>query len=395
MFDEITPIPKNKGGRKKTKRTRVPSLGLYRKIVISFIVVTALLIVVILYFSFLSATITVVPESEDAVTDFIVDVVEKTDGLAAGQVNGVFFSKDIEGEKDFKVTGSKALPTDAIGIVKIINNYRRPQPLVATTRLLSPEQILLRIKNRVDVPVGGSVEVEVYADDPQQLVDKTVKVGTHLIIPGLWPAVQDDIYAEVKTEIKLGERTVPVVAEDDIKKSTQKLLDQLELQSFIDLGLEGNVAKAVELQEENVIANAKIGDQVDQFNLKAKAKVNGVFFDKESLLRIAEAKLKSSLDANKELVSADYDSLTFSVENLDLVNKKASIKVHLAGQATLRLNSPIFDKKNLKGLTREQVISYFRRQAAVQSVTVDFFPFWLKTVPSFEDHIEVVIKSTN
>jgi hypothetical protein len=385
MFKQ--PAPK-----KNKSKAKAQSIGLYRKVVISFMVITSILILIVLYFSFVSAKITVVPRPEKVTADFTVTVVEAQDGLVADQINGVFFSKKVEGEKQFSATGSKSVSTDIVGKVTITNNYRRPQPLVATTRLLSADNILLRIKERVDVPVGGSVDVAVYADNPEQLKDRILPVGTKFTIPGLWPQLQDKIYAKAKEPIKLGENKVTVLTDDDVKNAKANLLDQLEMQIFVELGLDGNVAKAIDIKEGEAVTSAKVGDAVETFKLKLKATVSGVLFDKENMIKLAENRLRGNLAQDKQIANVDYNSLTYTVEKIDLQNKNATVQIHLEGTAVLRLNSKIFDKDKLKGLSRQQVNSYFFQEPLVDSVTVDFFPFWVRHVPQLPDHIEVIVK---
>ena len=386
------PKRKAKSKKKKVHKKTVPSINLYRKVVISFVVLTTILILIVLYFSFVSVKITVMPKPEKVIADFTVEVVEGEDGLVPDQTNGVFFSKEMEGEKEFVATGSKTVSSDVVGRVTIINNYRRPQPLVATTRLLSSDNILLRIKNRVDIPVGGTVDVDVYADDSSQLEGRVLTASTHFTIPGLWPQLQDKIYAEAKTQIKLGENKVTVVAAEDISQAQEELLDQLEMQVFVDLGLEGNIAKAVEIKSAKVTLGAEAGEEVDKFTVKVKATVEGVMFDKENLLRLTESRLRNNLPQDKQLLSVNYDSLTYSVEIMDLDNKTATVRVHLEGISVVRLNSKIFDKDRLKGLTKEQVKSYFTGQPSVESAVVHFFPFWVQRVPQLSDHIEMMVK---
>jgi len=383
-------MPRKKS--KKAKARKVSTFDLYRKVVISFIVLTSILILIILYFSFVSVKITVIPKPNQVTTDFTVEVVEGEDGLAEGRVNGVFFSKEVEGEKEFSASGSKSVASDIVGRVTIINNYRRPQPLVATTRLLSPDNILLRIKDRVDVPVNGSVEVNVYADDPSQLIDRTLEPGMHFTIPGLWPQLQDKIYAKAKTTIKLGENKISFVTPEDIDQARQEILAQLESQSLSELGLEDNLIKAVTIEEKQSFATAKAGEEIEKFTVKTKAVVQGLFFDRDTLIQLAEARLRNDLTKDEELFQIDDNSLVYSVAEIDLVNKIARIQVNLEGTSVIRLNSEILNKERIKGLTKEQVKNYFSQQPAIEQISIDFFPFWIRKVPQLADHIELIIQ---
>ncbi len=374
----------------------VPSLHLYRKVVVSFVIITALLIVLILYFSFVSATISVVPQPQTVNTTTTISVVGDSDGqLADDQLPGAFFDRQVTGQQQFEATGSVAADSDTVGRVTIVNNYRRPQPLVATTRLLADDGTLLRIVDRVDVPVGQSAEVAVYADDPAQLEGKTIAAGTRFSIPGLWVPLQEDIYAEAVSDIALGQSRLPAVAESDITTAEQKLLEQLEAQVLSELGVDSKVAHAVTMAPIEQTASAAVGDQVEQFSLEVTATAEGVFFDREALIRTMERQLRNSLPDDQQLLDVNYDQLTYDIVAIDVANQTATVEASLSGQSVIRLNSEAFAKDRLKGLTEAEVYQHFAEVAGVESVRVRFFPFWVNRVPQLLDHIDIRVTGTD
>jgi len=81
----------------------------------------------------------------------------------------------------------------AIGKVTLTNETDTTQTFVATTRLLSAEGILFRLKNATTIPSKGQAEAEVYAD--------VAGIGgeiapTKFTVPGLSADLQTVIYAE-------------------------------------------------------------------------------------------------------------------------------------------------------------------------------------------------------
>lgn len=376
---------------RRLERTQ-PPLHLYRKVVISFAVLVGILVVVVLYFSLVKATISIVPKPQPVTADFTVTVVETEDGQAADQLNGVFFSRQVEGEKQFKATGSQALASDTVGRVRIHNQYRRPQPLVATTRLQSDSGVILRTVDRVDVPVNGFVDVDVTLDSDSQLPSSGFATGTKFTIPGLWLPLQEDIYAEALTAITVGDKQVTVVSAEDLTRAETELLAQLEEQTLQDLGVDNKIGKSVSVQLTDKQASAKVGDQTERFSMKAKATVQGVFFDRESLLRLAEKKLRTSLPADRQLLVADYENITYDISDLNITAKTATLTVHAPGTSVVRLNSGLFDKANIKGMTTEELRAYFQGQESIQSFDVTFFPFWVQRVPQLLDHIDIRIQ---
>ena len=75
----------------------------------------------------------------------------------------------------------------------VTNNYSAAQPLVATTRFISPDGELFRLSNFTTVPAKESIEVEVRSDQPTTLQE--IPEG-RLSIPGLSEDLQQYIYGE-------------------------------------------------------------------------------------------------------------------------------------------------------------------------------------------------------
>lgn len=97
----------------------------------------------------------------------------------------------VSAERDVP-SASAARDGVATGTVTLVNETGAAQPLVATTRLLSEGGVLFRLRDRVTVPAGGTVEAAVYADQPGPSGD----IGpSRFTIPGLSPALQASIYA--------------------------------------------------------------------------------------------------------------------------------------------------------------------------------------------------------
>lgn len=90
----------------------------------------------------------------------------------------------------------------ARGFVTIYNYYNKPQPLVTSTRLLSPSGLTFRIDENINVPsssvvngevVPGEIRVSITADKigPEYRIEPS-----KFSIPGLWVDLQDKIYGE-------------------------------------------------------------------------------------------------------------------------------------------------------------------------------------------------------
>ncbi|MCX6799618.1 MAG: hypothetical protein NT091_00520, partial [Candidatus Falkowbacteria bacterium] len=209
----------------KTKSTgeRKISLGIYKKIAISFLVATLILAAFIVYLYLVKVSITIVPAKEKLNTNMIVSVLdtEKHKGLTKeNSVIGVVKEIEITDSEEFESTGKKLIDNEIVGEVEIVNNYNKNQPLVASTRILSPDNKIFRIKNTVTVLAGKSVRVPIYTEK----TDKEYAIGpTNFTIPGLWSGIQDKIYARSDSAFIYQENSKRFITNVDILNAKEKM----------------------------------------------------------------------------------------------------------------------------------------------------------------------------
>ena len=105
------------------------------------------------------------------------------------------------------------------------NDSSISQPLVATTRLLTADGILFRMKKGATVPANGTVEVDVYADKS----GKASEIGpSKFTIPGLNEARQKVVWAESIKPMVGGVRQFGVIGSEDIKEAEGEMLAELK-----------------------------------------------------------------------------------------------------------------------------------------------------------------------
>ena len=144
-------------------------------------------------------------------------------------------STTVNGTQNFTNTNrGEQAEAQATGTVTIYNSWSENQPLMATTRLLTPDGVLFRIKERVDVPAGGKIEnVEVYADQP----GTSGNIGpTSFTIPGLWQGLQEKIYAENSEPMTGGLRETKFITQKIISETSDVLKGELIEKAKIKLG---------------------------------------------------------------------------------------------------------------------------------------------------------------
>jgi hypothetical protein len=391
--------------KSKTSRKHEAPVSFYRRIAFVFVALTSILIILAAYFVLSRAEITVTVAKEPISADFIVDLKEVAVQNPAepsvavpdtATISGKVLETTVSGSQAYSTSGKKTIQGDVGGTVTIFNNYSKDQPLVATTRLLSPEGILYRLKNRVTVPAGGKVEnVEVYADTPSEAA---AKLGpTKFTIPGLWEGLQDKIYAQSFSSMHGGEQEVNFVTEADLDNAYNDLTQTLSTQVLEDVKKEmpsaGEIFGKVVIKEiSEKRSDLKAGATGDKFIINLKMEVVGVAFYRRDLEGLAKKELTAKVPDNKNLASVNYNEMTFLVEKYNVSTGEANIMVHLTGEMALKPDSLIFDKDKFIGLSKEKIIQYLSIYSEIERITIKFSPFWVKEVPQIKNNINIIVK---
>jgi len=282
---------------------------------------------------------------------------------------------------------------DIVGQVKIINNYSKDQPLVTNTRLLSPDNKLYRIKNAVNVPAGGQVEVAIYTEKPTE----DMAIGpTTFTIPGLWLGLQDKIYARSDTEFTFKQKIQKYVKQSDLERVRLELNDLLLQTAKEDIV--SNLGKDQDwlyqsIEPATIEIEAKANEQKDEFVAKAKGKIVAVTFSKEEAVKLAAARLNLLIPDDKELIEFNPDNISYSLENYDADNHTATIKTFFTATMSLRNDSEIIDRSQLVNLTAEQIDTYLHDFPEIKDYELKFSPSFIKKAPGLVDRIKIKIKT--
>lgn len=148
-----------------------------------------------------------IPATEEPITKtFTVNTVP-----AEGELPGRILETTFDVQVTPKISGT-VVDRPATGKVTLTNETDITQTFVATTRLLSADGVLFRLKDATTVPTKGQTEAEVYADVAG--VEGEI-APTKFTIPGLSADLQTVIYAE-STEKMSGGTSEQLVWSDSL-----------------------------------------------------------------------------------------------------------------------------------------------------------------------------------
>ena len=412
----------------------------YRRIAYTFVALTLVTVVAVLWLSSVTAKIDVTVRRTPVRLDGSVEVSRTPQ---PGQVAGRVVQGNFEERREFEVQGANALTatsTDAAsgfaltatatattapaptptapmdesvivkGKVKLINKYSKPQTLVKTTRLLTADGKLYRIDRTVTLAPNTEVEVGVYADK----AGSAYAIGpSKFTIPGLFVDLQKFIYAE-SLEAFTGTSVPPVVTTPPVttpsttpgKKGetlTAKELDDA-YRLLTDAALERakktlavqvmdtNYTEAVYFVKVDKTTTLNPGQTAETYVAAAKVDVTAVFYPKEDMLTLIRNKLREKIPEGREFLPLEQSNVVYTLESADAKSETATVGVKAEGGYKLTPASSQLQKDQFAGKSKDEVVSQIRGLEGVDYVDVTIRPNWLNKVPSLKDHIEVNVK---
>lgn len=375
----------------KTEITNAIPILLYRRIALTFVIIVVASLVVVLYLSTMQAVIRVTAVPKEVVADFIVRTthIATSDGEVQGEVRSVAIGKT----KSFTPTGTSKteIEDQATGIVTITNTMSSAQPLVATTRLLSQEGVLFRLKKGVTVPANGSVTAEVYAD---QKGSSGNIAPANFTIPGLTPAKQKLVNAKSDNAFTGGIRYQSVLSQEEIDIAVALFKDELleDAKSTLRDQLTNKYTGEeffVDIIDENI--SGKAGDKVATFDISLSVEVSGVFFDEIALSKMIEKKLYEGIKQGQEFMDLGKANRKIIVEQVNSGQGVARLHVTQVGNAIPSRVSQALDVGRFVGMSEKDVNALLIKEGIATKVEVQFFPFWVRTIPQLKDHVYIEV----
>lgn len=316
----------------------------------------------------------------------------------------------------FNSTGKTVISDQkARGMLVIYNEYSKSsQPLVATTRFLTPDGKLFRLIKGVTVPgmaeadgelKAGVIEAEVAADESGE----EYNIGpSDFSIPGFkGNPKHEKIYAQSSHSMVgggLSGNEVAIVSQEDIDSAKLKVEEELEnkIREEIKSEVEEDEVVLNEALRKNILNSSSLtkSDAVaSSFDYKAEMEIEALVFCQEDITAVIKTALekkveksKLSLGLGEEIKMEIFEVETeYGYPDADFESGKIDIKVH--GKAVLRPEIDIESlKKDLLGKNDEQIKESLKNYSQVRGVEVEYWPkFFSKKIPQYEKRVEIKI----
>ncbi len=290
----------------------------------------------------------------------------------------------------------------ASGKIIIYNTYSSdPQPLIATTRFLTPDGKIFRLEQKIVVPgakivegkiVASNIETTVVADQagPQYNIGPV----SHFSIPGFQGSPKyQSFYAESKEAMKggfIGEQAFPT--DEDIKKGKEKSEKDLKdyINSFLSLQISPEF-KVIEGAKQFNILKEEVNQEVDEkgnFTIFIEAESSVIGFRESDLKNVMEK--MAQVDLGMDFKIKSY-SLDYGVGRADFKQGRISFAFNFQGIFEQPLDAENFRQKAVKRNENELklLISSFPN---IEKIAVSFWPFWVKRVSDKPERVKIEVE---
>ncbi len=373
--------------RKQTSLPNEQPVRFYKIIALTFLALTLVLFGAVIFLSSQRAVITLETKANplDANQNVVVG-----DSVDNPQVSAVVTTTLITVRGEVVPTGTKEEPAIATGMVTLHNESGQAQPLVEKTRLLSEKNILFRLRSSVNIPANGTLEAEVYADQPGSSGNIE---ASRFTIPGLAESRQKVVYATSKDVMTGGVKNIGALSQSDVDEAEKKLTATVENQVKTQLGsiYPGKEMLVSVLRMEKVLS-AKVGDSISSASIEGMALVAVVVYDKNEVKTWAEQAIQNQSVGDTQIIRPSSGEATVTLKEYNEEKNQATLHIFSAGTATVNAESKQLEKSMFFGKTKDEVKRYGMSLEHVSSVNVEFHPFWMQTVPHIHDHVQVIVK---
>ena len=378
----------------------------HRKFFWAFLLLVLVMAGVVINYTLARTTIIIHPKIESKSTEVNLTVDAKA--LKPNLENLVLTGRIVEslGEitKDVNTVTTRKVEDFGKGAVKIKNIWRKDFFLQAGAQLIqgdSPETVgtgpknIFLLDHEVSVPANGEVEASVTAKN-KGLVGNIPPGKFYFLRMSKWN--RDRIWAENENEFTGGEIETDVATQDDINRAVEQTAEDLGKQELEKI--RGQLAPEEKVSEgltrvEILESHASVAPEAvaDNFQVFVRGKVASIVYNEKDLKEMAIERFKAQVGASQEIASIDENLIKYELSDISNTDGKAEVKITVPAILMSKLPSKILDKKSIIGYNTSALRERYAKFPEIDSIDVKFFPFWVKSVPSFEGQIGFDIKT--
>lgn len=324
----------------------------------------------------------------------------------AGELSYELLTLEADGERQVSAEDAEEVSTQTTGTIFIYNEYSEsPQRLIKNTRFESPDGLIYRIQESVEVPgftrdtdgsiAPGLITAEVFAEAPGE----NYNIGpSRFTIPGLRGTDQfDKMYAESTDAFEGGfEGTQYIIDESELQEAQQAL--HLELRNALLERLESERPAGFIVYDGAVtftfdsLPATEYGQGLATIKERARLQIP-IFKESEFASFIADNTI-AGYEGESVFIEEPY-ALTFSyaaaTTSLSDISSNTNIAFKLSGVPRIVWDFSEESLQNdLKGLAKTALPTVLSGYPSIERAEAVVRPFWRQSFPEELEEIEIV-----
>lgn len=383
---------------------RVASRGGKRVLIISSAVAVFAIAVVLIFFSFGGATVTVYPRQVTTTLNEQLTAVNIVASAGSASSTLQFAANEISAQatRAVEATGEEEVIEKATGTIIIHNEYsEEEQRLIKNTRFQAPDGRIFRIPESVVVPgltrdsagnvVAGQIKTQVVADEP----GKEYNIGpTRFTVPGFEGLPQfDGFYATSDTSMSGGFNGIKkIVSAEDRNRAERELRDEIKKQ-LTDQAVAQTTNELLVLVDDSLTVYETLDEVVqgDTVTLGMRGTTKSVILDTKEL---AHALASDDLNSFKETDEVRITNLNeLRIRALATTGDVAFSTVRLAVEGDAEFEWQLDEeefKAELAGAEKDALAGMVTTHNAITRAEGKLRPIWKSTFPSNPEKISIV-----
>ena len=362
----------------------------YERLATVFLIAAGVIAAAAFAISLARVHIVITPRVEHLAQDFELTLVG-SGSVSDHQVQGRLVRVDGTAEAPIVPTQAVVSASGAPRItVTLVNTQAVAQPLIAKTRLLSPEGVQYRMVHAAVVPANGHRDgVEVVYDTAfhqPPSADMSTEIARKYTIPGLSAWLQTRVWATSAGSMQ--------PSKEGIAELPHVSMGEAEVRRVASADADARVVALTKDGEEAITLDSNLVVTPTATTIRAVATKTALIVDRGAVTARARDVLAQSVTAGgRELVRVSEGSPTVHVVSQDPVTGRATVAVHVEGDVILRRGAQTFEPRRIAGFTAGGVQTYIRSIPGVQNVEVSLWPFWVQRVPSNLRSVDVEVRA--
>ncbi len=348
------------------------------------------------------ATLTITARQFDVPVDLLISAKKEA---IAGDLQFDYITLGKTSSVEVPASGQEFIERKATGKIMIYNNFSTsPQRLIKNTRFETPNGLIYRLDNAINIPgkktisgetVPGSIDANVTADQSGANYNGDLKDFT---IPGFKSdsARYKNFYARSKTPFEGGfSGNVKKVDKTVLQTSTGKL--KLQLDANIKSLAYAQVPKNSVFFNDAIFTSyislprTDMSDSLTRLNESATSTI--VYFNEDKLAQYLAKSLIPNYDGSAVKIS-NLNNLIFTVSN------KVNTDPISNGVVTFNIKGPVHFiwvietdklKKDISGRSKKDLASILTKYPSIEKAEAVVRPFWKSVFPTKTTSIKIII----